>query len=101
MAYRPARLALRVDDRGRRGTMNTNAFPPSQNRLAALWRFAFAITLLNVLGHTVLGFEQSVAQPLVGVGVAYATELTLEWLAARAEHRAPQYRGGFRRLVEF
>ena len=28
-------------------------------RLAALRRFAIAITILNVLGHTVLGFEQA------------------------------------------
>ncbi len=35
-------------------------------RLGALRRFAIAITVLNVLGHTVLGFEQSLAQPRYG-----------------------------------
>jgi enediyne polyketide synthase len=34
-------------------------------RLAALWRFATAITLLNLLGHFYLGFEQSWAQPAI------------------------------------
>ncbi|HBL25338.1 MAG TPA: enediyne biosynthesis protein UnbU, partial [Acidobacteria bacterium] len=32
-------------------------------RLTALRRFAIAITTLNVLGHTVLGFEQAWATP--------------------------------------
>ncbi|MDB9427884.1 hypothetical protein PJW00_09835 [Microcystis aeruginosa LE3] len=31
------------------------------NRLAGLRRFAIAITFLNILGHTGLGFEQSSA----------------------------------------
>jgi hypothetical protein len=40
-------------------------------RLPALRRFAVAITLLNVFGHTVLGFEQSWAQPLAALVTAY------------------------------
>jgi hypothetical protein len=48
------------------------------NRLAGLRRFAIAITLLNLLGHTVLGFEQSWAQPLVAVGAAYPSSVTLD-----------------------
>jgi len=70
-------------------------------RLGGLRRFAVAITVLNVLGHTVLGFEQSWASPLAGLASAYFTELLLEWLDARAGGRAPRYRGGFRRLVDF
>ena len=31
----------------------------SEKRLGGLSRFAFAITLLNVIGHLFLGFEQS------------------------------------------
>lgn len=62
-------------------------------RLAALRRFAFAITLLNVLGHTWFGFEQSIAQPLVAIFTAYAVELLLEWLSAKAEGRRPRFAG--------
>jgi hypothetical protein len=70
-------------------------------RLGGLRRFAAAITILNVLGHTVLGFEQSWAYPLVGLASAYFTEWLLEWLDAWATGRAPRYRGGFRRVVDF
>lgn len=52
------------------------------NRLAGLRRFAIAITALNILGHTVFGFEQSWAQPLVSLATAYAMEILLE-LAGR------------------
>ena len=63
---------------------------PKDLRLPALRRFAFAITLLNVLGHTVLGFEQSWAAPLVGLGAAYATEIALELIAAWQQGRRPR-----------
>src|SRR5579864_6980370 len=66
---------------------------PRDLRLAALRRFAFAITLLNVLGHTVLGFEQSWAAPLVGVATAYAAEILLETLLAWQQGRLPRYLG--------
>ena len=38
----------------------------AQDRLGGLRRFAIAITVLNVLGHTWLGFEQSLAGPRAG-----------------------------------
>lgn len=66
---------------------------PKDLRLAALRRFAFAITLLNVLGQTVLGFEQSWAAPLVGVATAYAAEILLETLLAWQQGRRPRYLG--------
>jgi hypothetical protein len=67
---------------------------PKDLRLPALRRFAFAITLLNVLGHTVLGFEQSWAAPLVGIGAAYATEIALELIAAWQQGRRPRLLAG-------
>jgi enediyne biosynthesis protein E5 len=70
-------------------------------RLGGLRRFAVAITVLNVLGHTVLGFEQSWAQPLVALATAYGLELLLEAVEARAHRRRPQFRGGLRPLVDF
>jgi hypothetical protein len=69
--------------------------------LAGLRRFAIAITVLNILGHGVLGFEQSYAQPLVAVGTAYATELLLEAVDARCHRRRPRFAGGVWPLVDF
>jgi hypothetical protein len=65
-----------------------------QVRLAGLRRFAAAITLLNVLGHTWLGFEQSWAQPLVALATAYLLELGLEWIDAHANSRRARFAGG-------
>lgn len=70
-------------------------------RLAALWRFALAITILNILGHTVLGFEQSWAQPLVALAAAYGTELLLEIVNAWSQRRPLQFGGGPGKLVTF
>jgi Na+-translocating ferredoxin:NAD+ oxidoreductase RnfD subunit len=70
-------------------------------RLAALRRFAFAITLLNVLGHLWFGFEQSYAQPLVALATAYSLELGLEWLGSRLGGRRPRYLGGLLPLANF
>lgn len=70
-------------------------------RIAALRRFAVAISVLNILGHSVLGFEQSWAQPLVALAVAYTLELVLELLTARAERRRPRFVGGPQALLDF
>lgn len=72
-----------------------------RKRLGGLRRFAVAITILNVLGHTVLGFEQSWAQPLVAVLTAYLLELALELLAAWGARRRPCYAGGLTKFVDF
>ncbi|MGO4880626.1 MAG: RnfABCDGE type electron transport complex subunit D [Bryobacteraceae bacterium] len=58
--------------------MNPNGTWTQSNRLAGLRRFAAAITLLNILGHTAFGFEQSWAQPLVSLAAAYTMEILLE-----------------------
>jgi Na+-translocating ferredoxin:NAD+ oxidoreductase RnfD subunit len=70
-------------------------------RLGGLRRFAVAITILNVLGHTWFGFEQAWAVPFVAVGTAYAVELLLEMVAAVASRRPLRFSGGWRRLVDF
>jgi enediyne biosynthesis protein E5 len=70
-------------------------------RLGGLRRFAIAITLLNLLGHTVLGFEQSWAQPLVALGTAYSVELLLELVDARVNQRSLQFVGGVQKFVDF
>lgn len=71
-------------------------------RLAALRRFAFAITALNVVGHTWLGFETAWAHPLVAAATAYTLELIFETLDARAQRRVARYReGGLVGFVDF
>src|ERR1051326_1186445 len=70
-------------------------------RLTALRRFATTITILNIVGHIYLGFEQSWAQPLVALATTYFMELMLELIAARIDQRQPRFLGGFRTLVDF
>src|SRR6266542_1155882 len=71
------------------------------NRLGGLRRFAVAITVLNILGHTLFGFEQSWAQPLVALATAYSIEILLELIDGRLNRRRPQFLGGFGSLIDF
>lgn len=71
------------------------------NRLGGLRRFAVAITVLNILGHTVLGFEQSWIQPLVALATGYSVEILLELAQAWSQRRKPQFSGGWTKLVDF
>ena len=69
--------------------------------LAALRRFAVAITVLTILGHTVLGFESSYIQPLVALATAYGMQLLSEIIDARCQRRPPRFVGGLLPLVDF
>ncbi|MBM7774522.1 hypothetical protein JOD54_004726 [Actinokineospora baliensis] len=60
----------------------------------ALRNFAISITVFNIVGYTVLGFEQPWLWPFVAVLTGYAVELGLEWVSARSERRTPRYAGG-------
>jgi Na+-translocating ferredoxin:NAD+ oxidoreductase RnfD subunit len=70
-------------------------------RLGGLRRFAIAITVLNILGHTFLGFEQSLAQPLVALATAYPLAIVLEFAQARAAGRKPAFAGGVKNVIDF
>lgn len=71
-------------------------------RLAALRRFALAITILTIVGHLALGFETSYAHPVVAVLTAYVLELGLEVLDARLTRRPVAFlHGGLRKTVDF
>jgi hypothetical protein len=70
-------------------------------RLAGLWRFAIAISLLNILGHTLLGFEQAWAHPFVALAAAYGMELSLEAIDAWENRRRPRFLGSPRTFIEF
>ncbi|MBN3932810.1 enediyne biosynthesis protein [Streptomyces verrucosisporus] len=70
--------------------------------VTALRRFAISISVLNIFGYTVLGFEQPWTWPFIALATAYTVEIALEAVGARSEGRAPRFRGkGPRGLVEF
>jgi hypothetical protein len=65
---------------------------PQQRRIAALRRFAFGISALTVVGHAVLGLEQSWAQVGVSLLTCYTVELLLERVDAWSGRRPPRFR---------
>jgi hypothetical protein len=68
----------------------------------ALRNFAISISVFNILGYTLFGFEQPWLWPFVALATGYATEIVLELVGAWAERRSPRFRGrGPRGLVEF
>ncbi|GGQ18365.1 enediyne biosynthesis protein [Streptosporangium pseudovulgare] len=70
--------------------------------ITALRRFAISISVFNILGYTVLGFEQPWTWPFAALATAYTTEIVLELIGAKVEGRTPRFRGnGLRGLVEF
>jgi hypothetical protein len=58
-----------------------------------------AITVLNLLGHLWLGFEQAWLTPFVAVGAAYGAEITIE--VCIAGWRKARFRGGPLHLLMF
>jgi hypothetical protein len=71
-------------------------------RYLALRNFAMSISIFNILGYTVLGFEQPWLWPILAVLTGYTVEMTLEMVSAWAQRRAPRFLGrGGRGLYEF
>lgn len=81
--------------------MITKSISFQSRRLAGLRRFAIAITFLNLLGHTVFGFEQSWAQPLIALVTAYSVELLLETIDAKINRQQPRFIGNFGKFIDF
>ena len=80
------------------------ATPSHHNKavITALRRFAISISVFNIIGYTVLGFEQPWIWPFVAVLTAYTVEIGLEILSARIEGRLERFRGnGVRGVIEF
>ena len=76
---------------------STPLFYPKKSpklRLFALWYFTTLMAVWIVVGHTVLGFEQSWATPLTAVSTAIAISILLEWIDAQASHRQCRFAGG-------
>src|SRR5206468_4242316 len=75
---------------------------PADPRYKALRNFAISMSIFNILGYTVLGFEQPWTWPLFALAVGYSTEITVELVAAWAQRRRPGFRGhGFWGLYTF
>lgn len=62
-------------------------------RYLALRNFAMSMSVFNILGYTVLGFEQPWTWPLFALLVGYTVEITVEMVAARANNRPPAFTG--------
>lgn len=62
-------------------------------RYLALRNFAISMSILNVLGYTVLGFEQPWTWPLFALAVGYTAEIVIETISARAVRRRAAYSG--------
>jgi len=84
--------------------MNTPAFNttvlfyPNKNpklRLMALWYFTMLMIVWNILGHTILGFEQSHAAVVIGVGTAIFMQYFLEWVDAKVRNREVRWAGSW------
>lgn len=82
----------------------TLLFYPNKNprlRLFALWYFTGLMILWNVVGHTVLGFEQSWASPLVAIATAVGVSILLDMIDARARGRALRFTGSVGAFLNF
>jgi hypothetical protein len=84
--------------------MTNKPSPPRHDPkvITALRRFAISISVFNIFGYTILGFEQPWTWVFVAMATAYATEIGLEIIGARTEGRTPRFLGnGVRGVVEF
>lgn len=75
--------------------------PQVDLRLAALRRFAIAITIFNIVGRTWFGFEGSWAQVFVTLFTAYSLEIIFELIDSKQRNHKPRFLGGFVPLVNF
>jgi enediyne biosynthesis protein E5 len=88
-------------------SQNNSAAPAGPPRhdpkvVIALRNFAMSITVFNILGYTILGFEQPWLWPFIALATAYTTEIVLEVIGARVEGRTPRFMGRrVRGMVEF
>lgn len=83
---------------------STLLFYPKNNpklRLFALWYFTTLMILWNVVGHTVLGFEQSWATPLTAITTAILVSMLLEWVDARTNNRELRFAGSVGSFLNF
>src|ERR1700761_5157738 len=96
--------AISADTRlGPGGPQSAPAAKPGRDpRYLALRNFALSISVFNIFGYTLLGFEQAWIFPVFSVLTAYVTEIVLETVSAWSAKRQPRYLGnGIRGVYEF
>jgi enediyne biosynthesis protein E5 len=75
---------------------------PADPRHLALRNFAISISVFNVFGYTLLGFEQPFLWPLFAVLTAYTTEIVFELIHSWSHQHRPRFLGnGPRGVYEF
>jgi enediyne biosynthesis protein E5 len=80
----------------------TKREPNRDPRYLALRNFALSMSVFNILGYTLLGFEQPWVWPIICAPFAYVVEITLELISAWAQERKPRFLGnGVRGMYEF
>jgi hypothetical protein len=67
--------------------------PWKDPRYLALRNFAMSITAFNIFGYTLLGWEQPWLWPIFAILTAYTTEVVLEVISARVNHREYEFVG--------
>ena len=82
-------------------TLNFYPRKDPRMRFFALWYFTVLLVLWTMLGDTVLGFEQSYAQPIIGVLTACAVAFLLEGLDAWNTQRTPRFAGNWSNAMNF
>jgi hypothetical protein len=76
--------------------------PKPDPRYLALRNFALSISVFNIFGYSLLGFEQPWIWPIFAVLIAYTSEIVFELISAWSNRRAPRFVGeGFRGLYTF
>lgn len=65
------------------------AKPEPDRRYLALRNFALSISVFNIFGYTLLGFEQPWLWPIFAVLTAYAAEISFELIRAWAKKETP------------
>lgn len=71
-------------------------------RYLALRNFAISISVFNIFGYTLLGFEQPWLWPFLAVATGYITDIVFELISAWAQQRQARFLGnGPRGLMEF
>ena len=75
---------------------------PKDVRYIALRNFAISISVFNIFGYTLLGFEQPWLWPILALATGYLTDIVFEVISARAQQRQPRFLGkGPRGVFEF
>jgi len=82
-------------------TLNFYPNKDPRMRFFALWYFCTLLIIWTILGDTVLGFEQSYAQPIVGVLTACVVAFLLEGLDAWVNNRQARFAGSWKNTVNF